>query len=261
MVVWRKIALRLESIGQPVKEAIATAARLGAHGVELDAIGELAPQQLSQTGRRHLAHLLRSHNMALVALGAPMRRGLDEPRGLEARVGYLSAVLALAHAIGASHVVSSIGAVPADLAAPPFDFRDALTAVVREAERVGSILAIETGRDSPERLRELLQRVASPTLAINFDPANLLPQGVNLVEAIELLREFMIGVHVKDAYRTSTTMSGFQEVPIGQGEMDWPGIVRELAARDYRGYFTVEREDPARPLAELRQGIEFLMKL
>ena len=50
-----KIGVRLESLGVPLRRALQEAERLGVNGVQIDAVGELAPQSLSQSGRGHSA--------------------------------------------------------------------------------------------------------------------------------------------------------------------------------------------------------------
>ena len=59
------LGLRLDP-DRPVRDQIHEAARLGARGVVLDAIGDLAPHRLSETGRRELRHLLRTVELSLV---------------------------------------------------------------------------------------------------------------------------------------------------------------------------------------------------
>ena len=64
-----KIGVRLESLGLPFRKAVEEAEKQGAAGVQFDAAGPLAPEALSQTGRREIRHLLRSHNLEASALG------------------------------------------------------------------------------------------------------------------------------------------------------------------------------------------------
>jgi sugar phosphate isomerase/epimerase len=81
-----KLGIRLESLGLPLRKALAEASRLGAAGVQVDAVAELSPEQLSQTGRREFRNLLRSLDLELAALGCPLRRGLDNAENLQPRI-------------------------------------------------------------------------------------------------------------------------------------------------------------------------------
>src|SRR5438552_11191326 len=106
------IGVRLESFGLPLRRALQEAERLGVAGVQVDAAGDLAPQNLSQTGRREFRHLLRSHNLELTALGCPLRRGLDTAENQEARIEHVKRVLSLSFDLGPRVAIVQAGRVP-----------------------------------------------------------------------------------------------------------------------------------------------------
>src|SRR6476620_6191124 len=88
-----KIGVRLESLGLPLRRGLQEIQRLGVTGVQVDAAGDLAPDRLSQTGRREFRHLLRAHNLELTALGCPLRRGLGVAENQEARIEHVRKVM------------------------------------------------------------------------------------------------------------------------------------------------------------------------
>src|SRR5262245_3847288 len=90
-----KIGINLAPLGLSIRRGLAEASKAGAAGVQLDAAGDLAPDRLSDTGRRELRHLLRSHNLELTALGAPLRQSLDVAQNQEGRIDYLRMVMSL----------------------------------------------------------------------------------------------------------------------------------------------------------------------
>ena len=96
-----KIGIHLESLGLPLRGALREAQRLGVRGVQADALGELSPHSLSQTGRTAFRRLLQSHNLELTALGCPLRRGLDSPEDQQQRIDHTKAVLGLSVDLGA----------------------------------------------------------------------------------------------------------------------------------------------------------------
>src|SRR5437667_7862259 len=109
-----KIGVRLESMGLPLRRALGEAERLGVGGVQVDAVGDLAPKSLSQSGRREFLHLLRGHNLELTALGCPLRHGLDHPEGLDARLDHVKKVMSLSFDLGAPRAVIQAGPIPED---------------------------------------------------------------------------------------------------------------------------------------------------
>src|SRR5436309_3706315 len=107
-----KIGVNLESLGLPLRRALAAAQQMDVTGVQLDAAGDLAPNRLTQTGRRELRNLLRMHNLELTALHCPLRRGLDVAENQEGRIDHVKNVMSLAFDLGPRLVVVEAGRVP-----------------------------------------------------------------------------------------------------------------------------------------------------
>src|SRR5262249_28119671 len=107
-----KLGVRVESLGLPLRRGLAEAARLGVTGVQVDAVGDLSPRTLSQTGRREFRHLLRSPNLELTALGCPLRHGFDVARNQEARIEHVRNVMTLGFDLGPRVVIVQAGQVP-----------------------------------------------------------------------------------------------------------------------------------------------------
>ncbi|HEY1861552.1 MAG TPA: TIM barrel protein, partial [Gemmataceae bacterium] len=106
-----RIGIYLDSFGLPLRRALQEAERLGVSGVQVDAAGALAPDALSQTGRREFRHLLRAHNLELTALGCPLRHGLDVPENQQGRIDRVRKVLSLSFDLGPRVVVIQPGRI------------------------------------------------------------------------------------------------------------------------------------------------------
>lgn len=257
----RRIAVRLESLGLPVRKGVEFAASIGAMGVQFDAVGELAPDQLSQTGRRHLRHILTSHGLSIVGIGFPTRRGFDDLENLETRVAAALRVLPFAHDLGAPIVINAAGKIPEKRDDPKtVHYFESLERIGREAERVGIRFAMETGWDSPEQLAQFLDQMKCFGLAVNYDPGNLLVRGFDVYGGVALLGDRIVGVHVKDVLRSATTVSGYLETRMGEGELDWNRFFAAIEEIHYFGFFTVERETSNDRLDDVSQAVEFLRR-
>src|SRR5262245_47717613 len=148
-----KIGVRLESLGQPLRQGLTEASRMGAEGVQIDAVGDLSPSTLSQSDRREFRSLLRVHNLELTALGCPLRRGLDATEDQQQRLEHVRKVMTLAYDLGPRVVVVSAGGVPEKEDDPAARrLREALTDLGLHGDRVGSQLALETGLEAGEVL-------------------------------------------------------------------------------------------------------------
>ena len=107
-----KIGIQISSLRLPLRQAIATASRLDADGIEIDARSELIPSQLSQTGLRQIRKLLDDYRLKVAAVAFPTRRGFEELEELDRRVAATQAAMKLAYDLGCNVVVNRIGRVP-----------------------------------------------------------------------------------------------------------------------------------------------------
>jgi sugar phosphate isomerase/epimerase len=257
-----KIGVRLESLGLPLRRGLAEAGRLGVPGVQLDAVGDLAPNNLSQSGRRELRHLLRGHNLELAALGCPLRRGLDVAEDQQPRLEHVQRVMTLAFDLGTRVAIVQAGQVPdPEKERERFDrMTEGLGVLGSHGDRVGVALALETGLESGDVLAAFLDRFDSGGLGANLDPGNLLTHGFDPLAAIRALNRRIVHVHAKDARRASASRAA-QEVPLGHGDVDWLDFVAVLAEIEYQGYLTVERETGDNRAADVAAGVAFLRRL
>lgn len=132
-------------------------------------------------------------------------------------------------------------------------FLHRLEPVVKAAEKLGAILAIEPVYTHivwcPKAARKVLDSIASPNLGIILDPVNLLhADNVDhadevIAEAIDLLGENVLTVHAKDYVRDEH--GKLIHSVIGQGEMDYTRLFRFLRQRKPGIGITLENTTPA----------------
>ena len=253
-----KIGLRLASLQLPLRKAVQVAGRTGAAGVQVDAYGELMPDQISQTGRREFRHLLRSHNLEVTAVGCPMRRGLNVLENIELRLEHVRKVMTLAVDLGPRVVVVEAGRIGVDPVADGV-LREALLVLSRFGDTTGATLALETGNESGEAVAKFLDQFDTGALAVNFDPANLLIHGFNPYQAIAALQKRIAHVHCKDA-RQAAASAQTAELLLGHGDIEWMRLLDLLREADYRGWLTVERENGPLTADQATAGVAFLKR-
>lgn len=105
--------------------------------------------------------------------------------------------------------------------------------MVAEAEKLGVIVAIESGINHPvytaALLKRLIDEVGSPNLKAILDCANLMSvsnyenQQAVVEEAFELLDEHIIALHIKDFIVEDDKI---KIVPVGHGWMNYEPIMR-----------------------------------
>jgi sugar phosphate isomerase/epimerase len=240
------LALRLSSVpDRSIKDQIRDAARVGAKGMVLDAIGDLSPDRLAETGRRELRHLLRSVGLDLVAVGLPTRRAFDTQEQFDERLARADRAFALAYELGARLSLARVGAVPPETDTQRREnLRHALNELGRRAERRGLRLAIEAGSESGSVLRAELEIANNPGLAASVDPLSLMRSGHDPVRATREL-----GPWVAHAYARDTP---------SPGALDWAAYLGALEEVEYRGFLTIW-PDPAEDAASRYTAIAAIL--
>jgi sugar phosphate isomerase/epimerase len=255
-----RIGVSLESFNLPLRRALEQAERLAVSGVRFNAAGDLSPANLSQSGRRELKHLLSRHNVDLTSVGCPLRHGLDTAENLEPRIEHVKQVMQMAYDLGPRIVTIQAGSVAGEDDDPRLRMlREALVALALHGDRVGTILALETGLESGETLAKFLARFDTGSLGVNFDPANLLMNGFKPFEDVRALADQVVQVHARDARRHGPSRVA-QEVPLGHGEIDWMNLLGLLDEAAFRGWVVVVRDAGNQRLQEIQEGVTFLRR-
>jgi sugar phosphate isomerase/epimerase len=257
-----RLGVCLESLGLPLRRALQEAQRLGVAGVQVEASGDLAPDMLSQTGRREFRHLLRAHDVELTALGCPLRRGLDAAENQDRRIDHVKKVLSLSFDLGPRIAIVSAGQIPVDDKDPRAGglLTEALRALGQHGDRVGATLALETGLDAGTTTRRFLDTFDSGSLAVNFDPANLVLNGHDPYEFARVMQGRIAHASARDARRSGGSRI-VQEVPLGHGDIDWMLLLGVLEEIEYRGWLTVTRDTGNQRAADVAAGVAFLRHL
>lgn len=239
------LGLRLDP-SRPIREQVRDAARLGARGVVIDAIGDLAPSRLSETGRREMRHLFRSVDITLIALNLPTRRPFDTIDQLDDRLLRAEAAFKMAYELGTTLVLANVGGIPEEARADArATFLGAVRELGRRADHRGVRLAVETGPDSGEVLRALLDGLVSNGLAASIDPSALLQHSHDPAETTRALGPWVAHAYASDATASALATSLARRAGLPPGALDWEEYLGALEENNYRGFLTVW-PDPAR---------------
>lgn len=258
-----QLGIVLETTGLPIRPALASIAPLGRYGirtVQIDAVGELNPDQLTGTGRRELKTVLKSYNLECAALHCPLRRMLDNPEQLQARLDHLQKVLQLAVDLGPRLVVMPLAKIPKDpTTVPAQTLRESLEFLGKNADRLGVRLALEPGLDPGDFVRDYLKGYDLESLGICYDPANFFLNGFDPVSSLTALAPKLVYVQARDARPAGVAANG-KEVAVGAGLIDWFVYFATLSANEYRGPVVVDREEGPSRFQDASTGARFLTR-
>jgi len=174
----------------------------------------------------------------------PLTIGLLPRETRAARIAQLQRVSDFAKMVGIPGVQSHCGFIPENPNDPLYgETVEAIRTVAQYCAKNGQTFRCETGQETPITLVRAIRDVGLDNVGVNFDVANLILYGkANPLDAADTFGSLVLGVHAKDGlYPTDTRQLG-QEVPIGQGKVDFPGIIERLRKTGYTNPLTIERE-------------------
>ena len=269
------IGVMLDSFRKSPKEALLAAAS-GADGIQLYAThGELAPENMDAAARRDFRSRTADAGLKISAVCGDLGCGFANAALNPELIRRSKLIMELAKELGTDIVTTHIGVVPADKKAERYAImQDACGELARYANDLGSHFAVETGPERSEVLKEFLDGLGSKGVAVNFDPANLvMVAGERPETAVKNLGEYIVHTHAKDGrqifYRDPEVIFGikpddgikqpsFEELPLGEGDVNFPQYLTALEATGYRGYLTVEREVGNDPCGDINKAVKYL---
>lgn len=274
-----------DCLKQPtLREAIAAAAALKLDGVQIYATtGEFSPENLTEADKTYYKTLLAENALRVSALCGDMGGfGFEIEKDNAARIEKTKRIVDLAAEFETNVVTTHIGVIPADERDPRYRVMlNALTACGLYAKSRGVTLAVETGPEKAETLKKFVERTEGG-VGVNLDPANfVMVTAQDPAEAVYLLQEHIVHTHLKDGRKLDSAQTpeevyhafalggvealnacdGFEELPIGKGDVDWKAYLRALTDVGYSGFLTVEREAGENPLEDIAAGLEFIRAL
>lgn len=258
-----KKSLRLECLRLPFRQALETAARIGADAVEVNARTEIKPKEMSRTAVRHLRKMLEDHRLKISAVNFPTRAGYSSLELLEPKIEGTKAAMSMAYELGCNVVVNDIGQIPEDRESQPWrTLTEALTEIGSHGQRCGAWLAAKTSATTGDgaRLKELIDYLPIQSLFVDFDPASFVLSEQSANDAMQQLAEQVVNFRARDAVRDFSLGRGV-EVQLGRGSIDWANLLGMLEQKNYSGFIVIDRDAESDPVVQCAQGLEYLNNL
>ncbi len=276
-----KIAVMLSNLRMDYYEGMEVVAEMGVPGIHVSVGGgPFTPENLAAAARKELARHIASLGLEISAVSAwGGNVDLGEEENWDENIEWGKRIMDLSADLDTDIWQGHCGIMPEDPSEPPWQrFLDGMGQLAEHGEKTGVRLAIETGPEPPFVLRRLLDEVASEYLCINWDPGNMilwparyaqqLGEPYDKLKWIEkyqpnegalVLADAIVHTHAKDAlvHEDGTR----QEVPLGEGWIDWPRYTGYLIGSGYDGYFAIERETGDDPVGDINRAVEFLRSL
>lgn len=194
----------------------------------------------------------------------PLTIGLVPRETRAARIDHIKRASDFAKKFGLPAVQTHCGFIPENPNDPVYNETvEAIRDVASYCKQNGQNFRYETGQETPITLIRTIEDVGLDNQGINFDVANLILYGkANPVDAIEIIGPYVQGIHAKDGLWPTDPRNLGKEVPIGQGKVDFPRIIKRLKEMNYQGAVTIEREiSGPRQIEDVRAAKLYLEKL
>jgi len=173
------------------------------------------------------------HTLGLVPEAYRFQRILDLKAGSD-----------FAKKLGVGQIATHAGFIPED---PTTEKYHGLIYALREVASYvkdnGQYFLFETGQETPITLLRAIQDIGLDNLGVNLDPANLICYGkANPVDALDTIGKYVRDVHAKDCLYPTDGYKLGEEVPLGEGKVNFPIFIAKLKELGYDGVLTIERE-------------------
>ena len=224
--------------------------------------GEVAPENLTSSGRRHLLRFVDGLGLRLVSLVAdvPGLR-LTNPGTADERVERTCRIIELAADLKVPVVTASVGAITHPERGDPSPVAiEALCRIGEFADSRGVAYAMRPSSDAGKRLVSVLDAVGCPALGVGLDPAAMVMRGANPLAEIERFLGQVVLVHARDGTVGQAESAG-HEAGLGEGDVDWVGVLETLTEAEYRGSYVLRRTDSIDPVGDIQQARDVLRRI
>ena len=231
----------------PVNAIVRHLAELGFEGVELTVLSHhtTALEKLTPAERRRIPNLLREHNLELPAIAGHVslmeEDGASHSANLERLKATVDLALEWALADGPPVIDTTAGGRPEDWESKLDMLIERIQEAVEYAASQGVTIAIEphVGSiiDTPDRTLELIDRVGSDFLRVNFDISHFNVMGIGIEESVSKMAPYARHTHVKDE---RGTVPDYEFLVPGEGEFDYVAYLKAMQRHGYTGFITAE---------------------
>lgn len=259
-----QIGVMLESFHTDILSSIQLAAECDADGVQFyGGTGMSDCDRLSTTEKLDIRNRLQKSGLTVSAVCADLggHGFAKESENIE-RIQKTKRIMQWTKELDCSIITTHLGVIPNEKNKTWHILSDACKRLNELGEACRVRIALETGSETIQTLKQFLTDINCSYIAVNYDPANLvMVTGDDPCAGVLDIHDKIVHVHVKDgimikqadpAFIYNYFAEGgiedlrlsdyFLETPLGKGSVDIPKWIKTLKGVSYNGFYTIERE-------------------
>ncbi len=230
-----------DEISPDIKKQFEGLSRLGIKHFEIRGVDGESVADITLEKAREVKALADSYGIKVSSVGSPIGKILiTDP--IEPHLDVLKHIIKIAKIFETKYIRMFSFFIPEGASESYAEYKDEVIERIKKmvaiAEEEDIILLHENEKgiygDIAPRCREILDAVDSENLKAVFDPANFVQCGqATYPDAYKLLSDKVVYMHIKDAV-------GMNVVPAGEGDGHVFEILKELKAKNYKGFLSLE---------------------
>jgi sugar phosphate isomerase/epimerase len=275
------IGIITDSFRTNVTDAIKKAAKCGADGVQMYATtGELAPENMTSEKIAQIKTMLSDNGLKVSAICGDLGHGFGNADLNPGLIESSKRILTLAKELGTNIVTTHIGVVPTNKDHERYKIMQSACFELAEfADSMNAHFAVETGPETPDVLKGFLDSLESKGVAVNYDPANLvMVTNSDPIKGVYTLKDYIVHTHAKDGVHNfyvdpeiiykvvphiiddpnAPAGNSYEELPLGEGSVDFVRLLKAYEEIGYTGYLTIEREAGPDPEKDIMTAERYL---
>lgn len=239
-----RLGVITDEVTQDFREALEFAKEFGLDCVELRSTWEKGPFDYTKEDIEKIKALSDEYGIPVAAISSPFFKCDYSEENIKIQNEKFAKLVEYAKILGATKIRCF------DFFKNPAVTRDMIVEAYKEAyalcEAAGITIAIEsepsTNTGCCADAAELVNKMNKPYFRALYDPGNNIycTDEIPYPDGFNKIRDVFCHVHVKDAIKAPESPEGAIGVAVGEGQVDYKGLFRELKAMGYDGDVMLE---------------------
>lgn len=255
-----RIAVATAPFRLPLKEAIGSAARMGAQGVQFDLAREVTPADFGTTALKQLVHYVEERSLKIATATFSLTQPLYDFEALDTRVHAITQAMEFASRMKVRQLTLRVGRIPDE---PESKEYTRLIEILRDLAQLGNHLGvvpcITPSEDASPTLLEVCRSIREGVVGIDFDPAGAVMTRRDPVQCLGELHEYVQHIQFRDGRRDVDGVG--VEVSLGRGQVKWEETLALLEEMRFSLWGTVRRTTGDDRLGDCQRAIKYIQNV